>query len=275
MTVLSSVSANERQTAFIAKHEMSSWKYKQLEPTALRQSDDIKPDYDSLAYNGSHMPSVLSKLLQQDNKAAFYIRNDLRRLIDNVDSIGIENDESNKKVILTLKDNQGRIFKANSLSDGTLRFLYLLLFKESRDYCGLAFMEEPENGLHPAKIPDMIELLDNIATRMDEEPDTNDETNLRQVIVNTHSDMFVKQCSQADILWIDMEKDVKDDFITRPKAIKGTWRTNKLSYPKIDMNKILAYLNPVIHKEQEQSIHQKRLIDNEEIKKNTIYFSFK
>ena len=66
---------------------------------------------------------------------------------------------------------------------------------------GLICLEEPENGIHPERIPAMLELLRNMAVDPKEPVD---ETNpLRQVIVNTHSPGFVGEVPDDALIAVE------------------------------------------------------------------------
>lgn len=78
-----------------------------------------------------------------------------------------------------------RKFRADALSDGTLRVLGLALMLHYPMVLGTLLLEEPENGVHPNQLPALLNLIRDIAC------DTKlpvDETNpLRQVCFTTHS----------------------------------------------------------------------------------------
>ena len=88
--------------------------------------------------------------------------------------------------------------RANSISDGTLRFLALTAIAEATDATGVYCMEEPENGIHPEKLVAMNELLHDIAVDLDERVASDNP--LRQVIVATHSPYFVQLQSQDELV---------------------------------------------------------------------------
>lgn len=79
---------------------------------------------------------------------------------------------------------------ARALSDGTLRFLALCIIGIDPDLGGVICMEEPENGIHPAKVPATVDLVRRLAVDPTEWPGP--ENPIRQVVVNTHSPFFVR-----------------------------------------------------------------------------------
>ncbi len=115
---------------------------------------------------------------------------------------------------------------ARALSDGTLRFLALAIVEEDPEALGVICLEEPENGIHPERIPAMLDLLENIA--MDPEEPEGDGNPLRQVLVNTHSTEVVGQVADDDLLMVVTENRILDGkFVPCPafRALPNTWRT--------------------------------------------------
>ena len=108
-------------------------------------------------------------------------------------------------------------------------------------------MEEPENGIHPARIEAMLDLLRDIATNT-EEP-LEEGSQLRQVIINTHSPAVVNRLPADTLVFAEREKvlDEQGNLTNKVRfaALPDTWRT-QASEPSatITLGKILAYLNP-------------------------------
>ena len=61
--------------------------------------------------------------------------------------------------LYTRRTTVGTPHPAWALSDGTLRFLALAVLEMDPETQGLLCLEEPENGIHPARIPAILELL--------------------------------------------------------------------------------------------------------------------
>jgi hypothetical protein len=118
---------------------------------------------------------------------------------------------------------------------------------------GLLCLEEPENGIHPARIPAMLNLLQDLATDVDEPlgPDNP----LRQVIVNTHSPALVSQVDESCLLMAALAEDCRaGQFFKRVSfcGLTDTWRCREGDDSKsVSKGQLLAYLNPVIPLEAE------------------------
>lgn len=95
-------------------------------------------------------------------------------------------------------------------------------FRSIRDTSVLC-MEEPENGIHPSRIPSLVELMYDYA--VDVELPVGDDSPLRQVILNTHSPEVARQLSYDDVLFA--ERGFGADGVTTSvfRPVQDTWRT--------------------------------------------------
>jgi predicted ATPase len=250
-TVLSSTNAAESPTALCARREMESWMLLQLEPSALRKSDDFTAP-PILTNNGEHLPATLHRLASADPQRIYQqVSNDLTELISDVKEIKVDADEKRQLYTLFVNDKAGTEHPAHALSDGTLRFLALSIIGRDPQVQGLICLEEPENGIHPERIPAMLELLRNMAVDPKEPVD---ETNpLRQVIVNTHSPGFVGEVPDDALIAVE-KKEIKyqGNLINGIvlSAMKDTWRLSRIqnSVQTMTKNVLLSYLQPFIQK---------------------------
>lgn len=98
-------------------------------------------------------------------------------------------------------------FNANSLSDGTLRFICLttLLLQPKSMLPSTILIDEPELGLHPHALILLASLLQSAATKT-------------QVIVSTQSVPLVNQFSPEDIIVVDREE---GQSVFKPQTIEG------------------------------------------------------
>ncbi len=107
-------------------------------------------------------------------------------------------------------------------------------------------MEEPENGIHPERIPKILNLLQDIATDTDEAIGLDNP--LRQVIINTHSPSVVKQVPDDSLLIAELKETVRSGVRFKRVSfgcLPGTWRSKAPEGVNIvQKNKLLAYLNP-------------------------------
>lgn len=253
-TVLSSGSASESPTVLCARREMASWKLLQLEPSALRKPSEfnsptqLSADGNFLASTLYHMARTLpNENIFHDVDAVYCnISNRLSELIGHVDSLKVDLDEKRELFTVLLKETSGTELPARALSDGTLRFLALAVLEMNSLSGGLICLEEPENGIHPARIPAMLNLLQDIATDAQEPIDSGNP--LRQVIVNTHSPAVVSEVPDDSLLIAEaVETKIGDQWGTKVQfaCLDETWRVDPSdATPIVAKSKLLNYLNP-------------------------------
>ena len=262
-TVLSTVNAAENPTALLAKRELQSWRLLQLEPSALRKPDDITAPT-KMGADGSHLAATLYHLPKtkifndledhesgsaEEAATAVYaqLANRLAELIDDVRDVTVDFDEKRESLTVMLTGRDGTPHTARSLSDGTLRFLALATLELDSESPGLICLEEPENGIHPERIPAMLALMQDIATDADDPigPDNP----LRQVIVNTHSPAVVAQIPDDSLLVAELSESVQNGArfkSVRFSCLSDTWRQKAPEQPPaVTKGKLMSYLNPI------------------------------
>ena len=136
------------------------------------------------------------------------VANRLTDLIDDVREVGVEVDSQRELWTVFARGKDGTKHPARALSDGTLRFLALAVIELDPVAQGVLCLEEPENGIHPERIPAMLRLLKEIATVTDDPigPDNP----LRQVIINTHSPAVVSEVDEDSLLFAQLHENVRD-----------------------------------------------------------------
>jgi len=260
-TVLSTTNTSESPTALLARREMQSWRLLQLEPSALRRPDEFSAPT-KLGSNGSHLAATLYRLAYHNglsephNEAAprvcTSVANRLAQLIDDVYRVSIDRDEKRELLTLNVMGRDRTPHAARSLSDGTLRFLALAVLEQDPEVQGVLCLEEPENGIHPARIPAMIRLLQDIVSDTSEPIDSDNP--LRQVIVNTHSPAVVQQVPEDTLLVAEPKEMIHSGQRfsgVHFSCLPDTWRTKSAETSTCKMGDLLSYLNPVVRHEAE------------------------
>ena len=87
----------------------------------------------------------------------------------------------------------------HELSEGTLRFLWLVTLLQSQDLTTITLLDEPEVSLHPELLQHLVELMREASTHT-------------QLIVATHSDRLIRFLEPKEILVCDV-----DDGVTTMK----------------------------------------------------------
>ncbi|MBA3849475.1 MAG: ATPase [Opitutus sp.] len=246
-TVLSVATAAEAPTVLCARREMESWILLQLEPSALRKPDEINAP-PRLTAAGAGLPAALYHIgISSGDPDATYARvaNRLAGLITDVRAVSVDRDDKRELLTLNLTGRDGTTHAARALSDGTLRFLALAVIEIDRSASGVLCLEEPENGIHPDRIPAILELLRDIASDTDDA--AGPDNPLRQIILNTHSPLVVGECSDDALLVARLIEGVKTGrrfsrvtFASLPK----TWRDPVPNQEFVSRGQLLAYLQP-------------------------------
>jgi predicted ATPase len=250
-TLISTVTA-ESPTAFIVRQEMRNWIMLQFEPSALRQPNSIYEVKNAVVTaNGFNLPATLFRLNNEKKDQDVYqkLTNKLKGLVEDVSEIVVNKDEQRDLLTLQIKFKSGLTLPAQSLSDGTLRFLGLAIIEEDSSSSSLICLEEPENGINPKKILEMVDLLEGMVTDTDSSVD--EDNPLRQVIINTHSPSVVSAVGDESLYLAKSKESFYVEFnkkitYTCFSALKSTWKTNKSLAETTSLGEITAYLDKTI-----------------------------
>jgi predicted ATPase len=231
-TAISTRATSDHPSILAARREMQSWRRLALEPSALR-SPDRYADPRALDSNGLHLPGTLFRIALSgaagEDPSRVYAGvagrlSDLSGL--QVRAVDVDEDDVRELLTIRLHEIDGTVLPARSLSEGTLRFLALCVLLEDPDARGLVCMEEPENGIHPANLQAMVDLLRDLAVDPHETPGPDNP--FRQVLINTHSPGVVQLVRPDDLLFADTAAfKTENGKITRRlrlRPLAGTWR---------------------------------------------------
>jgi predicted ATPase len=158
-----------------------------FDPNALRRPSKQILANDPIRFfdeTGEGLASVYQAINSQDVDAFVTIRDRIRTQFPAIQSILVPTVENNN-VILQARLVDGTVVPAHALSDGILYFLgyaALQYISESK----LFLVEEPENGLHPTRIAEVMTILRTISERS-------------QVIIATHSPLVVNELEGHEI----------------------------------------------------------------------------
>jgi predicted ATPase len=150
------------------------------DPEVMKVDLDTSGPADVLESDGSNLASVFERIGTERPETRDRIEEYMQRIVPGLRRIGSETIKTFKLLSFEqgAEGNGLRTFTANSMSDGTLRALAILvaLFQRA-DICAkptMVAIEEPETGLHPAGAGILLDALREGAAR-------------GQVIVTSHS----------------------------------------------------------------------------------------
>ncbi|HMV69601.1 MAG TPA: AAA family ATPase [Myxococcota bacterium] len=225
-TVLGGTNTIDYPTVLAARREMSSWRFLQLEPSAMR-SPDADDGQRGISEHGGGIAATLHALAARpaaDDAPDVLAQavNDLRRLNEHVEALRVDRDRARNQLVLQARTaGIDGWLGPRALSDGTLRFLALVVLHLDPEAKGVIALEEPENGIHPTRVPALVDLLRSMA--VDPRYPVDEDNPLRQVILNTHSPDVVRQLARDEVLWVDRVTG-PDSARVSVRALAATWR---------------------------------------------------
>ena len=245
LTVVGGTNTSDYPTVLAAKREMSSWRVLHLEPSAMR-TPDTRRAIPHVSASGGHIPATLHALIARNSDTRVEVVNRLRRLNSDVEDLDVDVDDSRDQLALRARiPGVANWLYGRSLSDGTLRYIALvLMLMDVRDRAVLC-IEEPENGIHPSRIPDLVELLREYAVDCEEAVAADNP--LRQVILNTHSPEVARQLNVSDMVFVERARTSRSGPVSVFRPVAGTWRTRLAngegpSAPPIDRQAVTDFI---------------------------------
>lgn len=175
---------------------------------------------------GGNLPATLHRLSRLRGPSVLSeIASRVARLVPDVRELSVEDDARLESLTAQIRGADGSLRPARALSDGTLRFLVLATLASDPLATGTLCVEEPENGIHPERVHDMVQLLYDLA--VDPECQIDDDNPLRQVLINTHSPLVYKSAHRDDIAFMEFVDVANNAGHGRAASIRvppGTWR---------------------------------------------------
>jgi len=159
------------------------------------------PSYD-LATDASNLGIILNNIRSRDYESYQSFLESLRILYPNIRDVDVHIDGGGVQIFI--QEINGPI-PASRLSDGTLRFLFLLAILYDISPPPLICIEEPELGMHPDVLPTLARLLVKASERT-------------QLIVTTHSPILIDALSETPEYILVCEQTEEGSTLTRLDA---------------------------------------------------------
>lgn len=241
-TIVANTNSNAWPTILAARREMQSWWFLAMEPTAMRRSNRFH-ERGSVGPDGGGLAAALYKLYQKDSNILSRIASRLSAIIPTSD-VRLDVDQVRQLLTVEVKERSGAFIPARSLSDGTLRFLALCIMAEDPDFGGLLCFEEPENGIHPAKMGAMLALLRELA--VDSQIAVDEDNPMRQIIIATHSPVLVRLENPNDLIYAEIVRvsgpGGHPTSTIRCNSLRDSWRASH-GGGVLEKGSIIAYLS--------------------------------
>ena len=160
-----------------------------FDPDALRKPSGLIPETDPVGFlddRGHGLAGVFFAIRNRNDDAFSAIVDDVRRHFPTIKGLRVKVVTS-REVVLEAELVGGARVESKRLSEG---LLYYLAFAALRylDPVSLLLVEEPENGLHPARIAEVVRILRAIV----QESGT-------QVVMATHSPLVVNELQPGEV----------------------------------------------------------------------------
>ncbi len=170
-------------------NEIQSYGRYDLLINELRQEQSISTE-DTVSITGDNMPSVIKRFANTNIEGWERVITTMSNISPYFADVYSESLRAGKEYLVFKEIFEGREIEAWESSDGTLRALAILISLEAHNTGSTILIEEPEHGLHPWAI---IELMSHIRDVI--------KLNNLQVILTTHSQQ-VLECLNKDELLI-------------------------------------------------------------------------
>jgi hypothetical protein len=158
-----------------------------LDPDFLRTPHALIADGNPLRFDderGTGLPALYDALLVRDLPAYMALNEQLTKLFPSVKSIQLMNPSQGTKA-MGVKLVDGTVVPADQMSEGLLYYLAFAVLPHLAP-TALLLVEEPENGLHPARIAEVMRVLRAISEKT-------------QVIIATHSPLVVNELRPEEV----------------------------------------------------------------------------
>lgn len=165
-------------------------RFLRLDPDALRRPSSLIPEESSLRFadeRGTGLAGLYDALLSRDRAAFIELESAFRRLFPTVRALRLDNTREGQKVLgLTLLD--GAKVTTDEMSEGMLYWLAFAIL-EHLDPVDLLLVEEPENGRHPSRIREVMQVLRALSERT-------------QIVLATHSPLVINELQPEEVTLI-------------------------------------------------------------------------
>lgn len=181
-----------------------------LDPDFLRQGAQLIMEGAPLDFSnerGGGLGALLDAVFARNVRDYLALEAEFKQLFPTVDGFRLHTDGSgNRRVGIRLFD--GSEVPAEFMSEGMLYFLAFAILPYLSPV-GLILVEEPENGLHPSRIAEVMRVLRKIS-----------ETT--QVVLATHSPLVVNELKPEEVTLVTRTKEAGTTFtpITEPPNFK-------------------------------------------------------
>lgn len=158
-----------------------------IDPDALRQSEDLLTKNEPIFFRddrGKGLAAVLDALRDRGDSSYEDVAERLREKFPSVKLLQLERSADGKQKSVAVRLDNGTLVPAALMSEGMLYFLAFLVMERLEP--AFFLVEEPENGLHPARIAEVMSILREMSKTS-------------QVLLATHSPLVVNELEAHEV----------------------------------------------------------------------------
>lgn len=158
-----------------------------LDPDSLRAPSRLIPDHelsDLFSERGSGLAGVYDAIVNRDVESFLGVQAEARKLFPTMHKLQLRNVSSEMKT-LEIELTDGKRVPAELMSEGLLYYLAFAALPYIEP-TSMLLVEEPENGLHPARIAEVMRILKEISKTT-------------QVLIATHSPLVVNELEPEQV----------------------------------------------------------------------------
>ena len=170
-----------------------------LDPAALRRPAPPTRDAAAIRSDGSNLPWVARRLLAEDEERFGDWLAHVRSAFESVAGVRVVVREEDRRAYLKVRFRNGVEVPSWSVSDGTLRLMAHTLRFYASPPGTLYLIEEPENGVHPHEMQEVLTALAPVAGC--------------QVLVSTHSSAILANAEAKHLLCFAKDEDGVPDVM--------------------------------------------------------------
>lgn len=207
----------------ISLSDLEKLKIYKPDPNKLDKPAPVGRGDESVVADASNLIAFFDRIRDEYPASFARIKADLAKCVPEFTEINFQNVESTPELVKQFGDKtfkrigltngkQKTIYWADELSEGTLYFIALLCIINQPNPPKLLLLEEPEKGIHPRRIFEVVQFI----FRLAEEKDV-------QVIMTTHSPIVV-----------DMFRDMPESVFVFDKDDEGATHVKNLQHDVIE-----------------------------------------
>lgn len=206
-----------------AFQSLKNTKIFRIDPVVIKNNRNFANNPETLNKDGSNIAAVLENL-EQDAELREQIIEWMSVIVPEMTDISTKTQSIDNSKELVFQEDSGNKFPVHMVSDGTIYALCLLVAVLTRTkQPGITIIEEPERGLHPKAISEMISFIREYATVR------------HPIILTTHSESVVRSLELNELYFVSKHqgntqiKDVRNSGVDKRKIPLDTaWLTNML-----------------------------------------------